>query len=393
MIGFHPPIILICMRLIFLTVFLIVLTLGQDQTTLKDLFSQPEFIAAREEHERRYAQLKTEQPKIDFNCPRVPRQSPVPTNARNLRPSDIKVVMALGDSISAGFAMVDNSYVTSVHEYRGKSGFMGVDNATASLGRYFEKVGGNVKGGSVGRGLPWSAQPWGIRPNNPLVDHLNAAQSNSRIEHIDYQVNYLIKQIKLEPGVDVNKDWKHLNVLMGANNMCHCDYETSRPSNYENVLRAALNKIQANIPRVFVSLIPIFEAGFNDVWRNGKSSTYCRVFWKIFGCPCMVDYDAARAKAVALAKEYNLVLLKIANEFKTRNVEDFHVTLQPMIRHLELEDLSFTSKFDCFHPSIFANEVISVNMWNSIQLPYERKPTRYVKPLRPICPTEATRLQ
>ena len=43
---------------------------------------------------------------IIFNCPKIPPSSPVPENASKLRFSDIKVQMALGDSITAGFSMV-----------------------------------------------------------------------------------------------------------------------------------------------------------------------------------------------------------------------------------------------------------------------------------------------
>jgi hypothetical protein len=47
--------------------------------------------------------LKTE---IPFNCPKIPSNHPDPEDATKLRFSDIKVMMSLGDSITAGFAMV-----------------------------------------------------------------------------------------------------------------------------------------------------------------------------------------------------------------------------------------------------------------------------------------------
>jgi phospholipase B1 len=42
----------------------------------------------------------------DWDCPKIPRRSPAPTNVNDLNPADIKVVMAVGDSMTAGFAMV-----------------------------------------------------------------------------------------------------------------------------------------------------------------------------------------------------------------------------------------------------------------------------------------------
>jgi flagellar basal body rod protein FlgB len=48
-------------------------------------------------------------PEIKMECRKIPPSNPVPTNARRLRLSDIKVVMALGDSKTAGFSMVSLS--------------------------------------------------------------------------------------------------------------------------------------------------------------------------------------------------------------------------------------------------------------------------------------------
>ena len=62
----------------------------------------------------RLPELRREQLELDskpqilqqFNCPPISRNHPEPTDATKLRFSDIKVMMALGDSITAGFAMV-----------------------------------------------------------------------------------------------------------------------------------------------------------------------------------------------------------------------------------------------------------------------------------------------
>lgn len=268
-------------------------------------FSSPEFQSIKQDTFALQAKFNYTPPTIHFNCPKIPPSSPIPTNARRLRLSDVKVIMALGDSITAGFAMDDSSYVTSIHEYRGRVGTVGIDATTSSMGNFFDKIGSGVKGGSSGRGLPWSAQPWGIRPNNPLVDHLNGAQSNARIAHLSNQINYLVKQGKIEPGVDFEKDWKLLTVLIGANNLCDCDQPHSAPHVFEKTLRDALNQIQTSIPRVFISLMPIFESGFTDVYRNGQGSTYCKLMWNIFRCGCLVDSEEKRKRSVLLAKEYN----------------------------------------------------------------------------------------
>ncbi len=55
--------------------------------------------------------------------------------------SDIKVVMSLGDSKTAGFAMNDESYVSSVYEYRGRVATSGVDSGITTLPNFIQQVG------------------------------------------------------------------------------------------------------------------------------------------------------------------------------------------------------------------------------------------------------------
>jgi len=79
--------------------------------------------------------------------------------------------------------------------------------------------------------------------------------------------------------------------------------------------------------------------------------------------------------------------------YNDRNFEDFYVGVQPMLRDVRFSDLSWVSKFDCFHPSLLANQIISVSAFNSMQLPPNRKPTNSSVGVQPICPTESTFLQ
>lgn len=81
--------------------------------------------------------------------------------------------------------------------------------------------------------------------------------------------------------------------------------EHSDPKVFERTVRELLIQISREIPKVFVSFIPFFESGFLHVYRNGESSTYCRLMWNIFRCKCMINSDASRQKSVVLAKEYN----------------------------------------------------------------------------------------
>lgn len=50
-------------------------------------------------------ELKEDYPPISFTCPPLPPLTRPARNVYELRPQDIKVVMALGDSITAGIVL------------------------------------------------------------------------------------------------------------------------------------------------------------------------------------------------------------------------------------------------------------------------------------------------
>lgn len=75
-------------------------------------FNTPKFEEMKKEIQNVQSKLDFSPPKVNFNCPKIPPSNPEPNDATKLRPSDIKVIMALGDSVTAGFAMVSQFFST-----------------------------------------------------------------------------------------------------------------------------------------------------------------------------------------------------------------------------------------------------------------------------------------
>ena len=71
------------------------------------------------------------------------------TSVWNLKPAQVDVVLALGDSITAGFGM--EGKVGGLHEYRGKSWSIGGDANATTLPNFIKQFSPNVSGYSVGR--------------------------------------------------------------------------------------------------------------------------------------------------------------------------------------------------------------------------------------------------
>ena len=172
-------------------------------------------------------------------------------------------------------------------EFRGHVTSVGVAKGAVTLPNLLAQVnGGRVPaGGSSGLSDPFED---GViypnpgrsrRPNNPKTCHLNAAQSNAHVEHLQDQVDYLAQQVGKEPGLDVARDWKLLTVFIGANNLLTwCGDGTTSEQDadkFERYLDEALGGIQARIPRVLVNLIALFDAP-NAVQPFVKRTAECK---------------------------------------------------------------------------------------------------------------------
>lgn len=71
------------------------------------------------------------------------------TSVYNLKPAQVDVVLALGDSITAGFGM--EGKIGGLHEYRGKSWSIGGDANATTLPNFIRQHNPNVTGYSIGR--------------------------------------------------------------------------------------------------------------------------------------------------------------------------------------------------------------------------------------------------
>eukprot|EP01080_Neovahlkampfia_damariscottae_P008426 gene8426-251_t len=375
-------------------ILLFVINAERTYSNLTELFESAELKSHLEEIKKEEDKLFKWTPK-KFDCPPVQRNHEDPTDATKLRFSDIKVMMALGDSITAGFAMDDASTVRSIYDYRGRSGFVGADKGTPSVFNYFKKIGNPIIGGSVGKSLPYGVirWPWQIKPHNPPTDRLSGAQSNARTHHMAAQVDYIVKEAKKDSKINYEKDWKVVNILMGANDLFDCESRAAHPEQFEISLNKTISKIYSKIPRAFVNLLELFEEGFIDTYNNGKDNFYCRNLWRVIqlAIPCMVKSDSLRAKMKKMIIDYNGRIRKLAKWWNDRRRKDFYIAVQPVNRNVRVLDRSWSSKFDCFHPSQKTNELISRTLWNSMQLPWDKKPTDIVDKI--ICPDENTILQ
>jgi phospholipase B1 len=121
------------------------------------------------------------------DCPPLNPRSTKPTSVRDLRPDDIKVIGALGDSITAGFAatgLKDPSKpidISSIFEQRGVSWSIGGDKGAITVANYFKSYNPKIVGASVGEHIAnlcygIICPPFQYKPE---LDRFNAARSGA----------------------------------------------------------------------------------------------------------------------------------------------------------------------------------------------------------------------
>lgn len=333
-----------------------------------------------------------------LNCPALPPHTP--KDIHDLRPSDIKVVMALGDSITAAFGVMGEA--GGLNEFRGKSWCIGGDeNATTVpnfLSTYVPDIQGAAKGHHV---LEYCSGPQ--CPNfqyHPQTDVHNAAQSGAMIMNLPtHEFDYLLKQVYNNPNIDIENDWKLMTILIGANDICSCcdlNQTYTGPDAFEKDMRDVLEKVRSTLPRTFVNLI----LGFNisEVYWLGRKSLYCELHQRVFSfeCECIFDKNAnaTRLEVDVVTQQYNQRLFKIAADYKAKNYSDFAAVIQPILYRANAIDFpeSFLSTFDCFHPSLIAHETFAIALWNSMLTPAAQKKTNISFGDIPMCPTANTKI-
>jgi len=335
-----------------------------------------------------------------LNCPSLPPHTA--KDIYDLRPNDIKVVIALGDSITAAFGLLGNA--GEMNEFRGQSySIGGDDNATTIpnfLSTYVPNIIGAAKGHHILEYCPGAPCP--DFQYHPAIDVFNAAQSGAMAINLPlHQLGYLIPQIAKHPEIDLENDWKLLTILIGANDICEAcvnsNLSYTTPDAFEQYLMQTLQKVQTSLPRTFVNLI----LGFNlsEVYNLASKSLYCEAHERIFAfeCACLFNKTSGpttRAFIDQLTQQYNERVYRVANYWSAQKYAGFAVVVQPFLHLTTAKDLplSFLSDFDCFHPSLFAHENLAIALWNSMLTPAEKKKTSLNLNDTPICPTADTLL-
>jgi phospholipase B1 len=293
-----------------------------------------------------------------------------PTNIHELRPWDIDLLGALGDSITAGFGVGANNLVEVAIQNRGESWSIGGDRSlfgedrVVTLTNIVRQFNPDVEGFAVGTGGTTS-------PNSGLNRAVGGATNRNMLD----QAENLINRIQNDDRYDFDNDWKVITLFVGGNDLCaSCRSSNYHPEAYRDGIEAALDEMHRVMPRTLVQVMAMF-----DITPLTELSTggLCDLLQSGF-CGCVTDPTTR-----PLMREYQLEYYRLMDELissgKYDTRDDFTVVFQPQMRDVvppKDENGEYYKDFvsyDCFHPSRPAHQMFTIYMWDAMLTPVGEK--------------------
>ncbi|GMR35673.1 hypothetical protein PMAYCL1PPCAC_05868, partial [Pristionchus mayeri] len=273
----------------------------------------------------------------------------VPTSVHSLRPADIGIVAAFGDSITAGNGagaeMGDILGVTI--EYRGLSFSVGGDKSLddhISMANVLKKFNPDLYGYSVGTGRAFE------------VSKLNVAMPYSRSKNMEAQANELIKRLKEHREADHLTQWKLVHIFIGGDDICAwCNHQEKESADaYRDGIRAAVQVLQNELPRTIVVFTALVDVGIMRK-ANDAEPEKCLKLHKV-ECECEAKPEVTDEMLADEAKLYAQKVQDMQDSGEFDTSDDFTFIVQPFFEGMD--DLSrnpdgtINMEFfapDCFH--------------------------------------------
>ncbi|CAI5441626.1 unnamed protein product [Caenorhabditis angaria] len=305
----------------------------------------------------------------------------VPTSAHSVRFADIKVIGALGDSLTAanGAGAKQGDPLAVVLQYRGLAFQIGGDKSLddhITVANVLRKFNPNLVGYSTGIG---SENVW-------EVAKLNMGVPGAESKDIVVQARRLVNLMHSHSEINVKEDWKLVNIFIGANDICvYCEdpYSNSTAphgkTTFENNIIEAVKILHDGLPRTIVSLTGMFNM---RMLRKIDHDRYFCEGLHIFECDCESNKKYTDDDIQSVCFDYMNAEKNIQDSGMFDDKEDFTFVVQPFFNGITDPpyiapgdvDMTFFAP-DCFHFSAFGHANIGMHLWNTIVQPVGFKQT------------------
>uniref|UniRef100_A0A8C6QDM8 Phospholipase B1, membrane-associated n=1 Tax=Nannospalax galili TaxID=1026970 RepID=A0A8C6QDM8_NANGA len=317
----------------------------------------------------------------EFNCPDKNPSNTVPTTVHRLKPADIKVIGAMGDSLTAGngAGSKPGNVLDVLTQYRGLSWSIGGDeniHTVTTLANILREFNPSLKGFSVGTGK-----------ENTARASFNQAVAGAKADGLVAQAIKLVNLMKNDKTINFQEDWKIITVFIGGNDLCDScnDPVHHSPENFTNSIREALDILHAEVPRAFVNMVEALEIiNLRELYKEQQVNCP-RLVLRIL-CPCVLKFDDNATELAALVernRQYQKGTQQLIESRRYDTRDDFTVVLQPFFEKIDvpwtpdgLPDSSFFAP-DCFHFSAKGHARVAAALWKNMLEPVNQKTRKY----------------
>ncbi|XP_006880749.1 PREDICTED: phospholipase B1, membrane-associated [Elephantulus edwardii] len=317
----------------------------------------------------------------EIRCPDKDPSDSIPTSVHRLKPADIKVIGALGDSLTAGngAGSTPGNVLDVLTQYRGLSWSVGGDqnlSTVTTLANILREFNPSLRGFSVGTGKESSSGA-----------AFNQAVAGDKAEDLPIRARRLVDLMKNDTRINFQEDWKIITLFIGGNDLCDFCNDQVRysPQNFSDNIRKALDILHAEVPRTFVNLVLVLEiVNLRELYLEKK--VYCPRLILRSLCPCVLKFDDNSTELAALIevnKKYQEKTYQLVESGRYDTKDDFTVVIQPFFEKVDmpknsagLPDNTFFAP-DCFHFSSKAHARAASALWNNMLQPVDKKTAQH----------------
>ncbi|KAL6486458.1 hypothetical protein MHYP_G00058500 [Metynnis hypsauchen] len=325
-----------------------------------------------------------------FRCPDMTPSTSIPTSVELVKAADIKVIAALGDSLTTAIGANATTVLGIPIEFRHVSwsiGGYGTFQDVITLANIIRLFNPSVVGPAPTKTVHGTPAPLS-------ETGFNLAVTGHNTFNLPGQTRHLIDTLKTYEGVNFDEDWKLLTILIGMNDICdYCkDKSLFSVENFVHYMSVSLEMLMNEVPRLIVNVVQILPM---ETLREVQKPTPGCLLQRSF-CSCLVKPATGSADLKELI-EVNLQfqtaleqLLYSARFFKS----DFAVVLQPFLKYADPPrhpngkiDMSFFTP-DCFHFTMKGHEELAKGLWNNMFQPEGEKfmVESFSNPIQLMCP-------
>ncbi|XP_057679237.1 phospholipase B1, membrane-associated isoform X2 [Corythoichthys intestinalis] len=349
-----------------------------------------------------------------FQCPDMSPSLSTPSSVEFVKAGDIKVVAALGDSLTTAIGANATTVLGIPIEFRHVSwsiGGFGSYEDVITLPNIIKLFNPRVLGAAQGKTIHGMEAHLGQTGLNLAVTGQNTFNLPGQTRHLidtlrSYEVKrysfskvmgqnkFIFLNLCIDKGLNFEKDWKLLTILMGMNDICdYCkDKALFSADNFMHYMAVSLEMLMNEVPRMIVNVVQILPM---QTLREVQKPTPGCLLQRSF-CSCLIEPVSRSAELRELVEinlefQRKLESLLLTDRFFR---DDFAVVLQPFLKQADPPrlpsgkiDMSFFTH-DCFHFTIKGHEELAKGLWNNMFQPEGRKTvvSSFSDPITLVCP-------